>query len=86
MGMAACGRVHDWARRFREQGHDGRLIAPQCVTASVKSPKHEARDAEALCDAVTRPPRRVVPITPLEPPARHALPRVWERLIKARTA
>src|ERR671922_789858 len=44
IGMEACGSAHYWARRFREHGHDVRLIAPQCITASVTSPKHEARD------------------------------------------
>jgi transposase len=33
MGMEACGSAHDWARRFREHGHDVRLIAPPCVKA-----------------------------------------------------
>src|SRR5215475_9149552 len=38
MGMEACGSAHDWARRLGEHGHDVRLIAPQYVKASVKSP------------------------------------------------
>src|SRR5687768_2018986 len=48
IGMEAWGSAHDWARQFREHGHDVRLIAPQCVKAYVKSPKHDARDAEAI--------------------------------------
>jgi transposase len=52
----------------------------------VKSPKHEARDAEALCEAVTRPTRRVVPIKRVAQQDLQALHRVWERLIQARTA
>ena len=86
MGMAACGSAHYWARRFREQGHEGRLIAPQFVTASVKSPKNDTREAEAICEAVTRPTMRFVPIKQLAQPDLQALPRVRERLIKARTA
>jgi len=86
IGMEACGSAHDWARCVREHGHDVRLIAPQCVKASVKSPKHDARDAEAICEAVTRPTRRVVPITWVEPQDLQALHRIRERLIKARTA
>jgi transposase len=86
IGMEACGSAHDWARRFREQGHEVRLIAPQFVKASVKSPKHDARDAEAICEAVTRPTMRVVPITQLAPQDLQALHRVRERLVKARTA
>jgi transposase len=86
IGMEACGSAHDWARCFREHGHDVRLIAPQFVKASVKSPKHDARDAEAICEAVTRPTRRVVPITRVEPQDLQALHRIRERLMKARTA
>jgi transposase len=86
MGMEACGSAHDWARRFRAHGHDVRLIAPPCVKASVKSPKHEARDAEAIGQAVTRPTRRCVPITRVEPQDLQALHRIRERLMNARTA
>ena len=86
IGMEACGSAHDWARRFREHGHDVRLIAPQFVKASVKSPKHEARDAEAICEAVTRPTMRFVPIKRVEPQDLQALHRIRERLMKARTA
>jgi transposase len=86
IGMEACGSAHDWARRFREHGHDVRLIAPQFVKASVKSPKNDARDAEAICEAVTRPTMRCVPIKRVEPQDLQALHRIRERLIKARTA
>ena len=86
IGMEACGSAHDWARCFREYGHDVRLIAPQFIKAYVKSPKHDARDAEAICEAVTRPTRCFVPITRVEPQDLRALHRVRERLIKARTA
>jgi transposase len=86
IGMEACGRAHDWARCVREHGHDVRLIAPPCIKAYVKSPKHEACDAEAICEAVTRPTMRFVPITRVEPQALQALHRLRERLIKARTA
>jgi transposase len=55
IGMEACGSAHDWARRFREPGHEVRLRAPQFVNAYVKSAKNDARDAEAICEAVTRP-------------------------------
>jgi transposase len=86
IGMEACGSAHYWARCFREHGHDVRLIAPPCIKASVKSPKNDARDAEAICEAVTRPTRRFVPITRVEPQDLQALHRVRERLMKARTA
>jgi transposase len=86
IGMEACGSAHYWARRFREHGHDVRLISPQFVKAYVKSPKNDARDAEAICEAVTRPTMRFVPIKRVEQQDLQTLHRVRERLIKARTA
>jgi transposase len=86
MGMEACGSAHDWARRCREQGHDVRLIAPPCSKVSVKSPKHDARDAEGICEAMTQPTMCFVPIKQPEQQDLQALHRVWERLVKARTA
>jgi transposase len=86
MGMEGCGSAHYWARRFREHGHEVRLIAPQFVRAYVKSPKHDTRDAEAICEAVTRPTRRFVSIKQLAQQDLQALHRVRARLIKARTA
>ena len=86
IGMEACGSAHDWARRFRAHGHDVRLIAPHFVKAYVKSPKHEARDAEAMGEAVTRPTMRFVPLTEVAPQDLQALHHVRARRIKARTA
>jgi transposase len=86
IGMEACGSAHYWARCFREHGHDVRLIAPQFVKAYVKSPKNDARDAEAICEAVTRPTMRFVPIKRVEQQDLQALHRIRERLMKARTA
>jgi transposase len=85
MGMEACGSAHDWARRFGEHGHDVRLIAPQFIKASVKSPKRDARDAEAICEAVSRPTRRFVSIKRVEPQDLQTLHRIRERLMNART-
>jgi transposase len=86
IGMEAWGSAHYWARCFREHGHDVRLIAPQFIKAYVKSPKNDARDAEAICEAVTRPTMRFVPIKRVEQQDLQALHRVRERLAKARTA
>jgi transposase len=86
IGIEACGSAHDWARRFREHGHEVRLIAPPFIKAYVKSPKHDARDAEAIGEVVTRPTMRFVPIKPLGPQDLQALHQARERLIKARTA
>jgi transposase len=86
IGMEACGSAHYSARRFREHGHEARLIAPPFVNASVKPPKHDARDAEAICEAMTRPTMRFVPIKKPEQQDLQARYRVRERLVKARTA
>jgi transposase len=86
IGMEACGSAHYWARCVREHGHDVRLIAPQFIKAYVKSPKNDARDAEAICEAVTRPTMRFVPIKRVEQQDLQALHRIRERIIKARTA
>ena len=80
IGMEACGSAHYWARCVREHGHDVRLIAPQFIKADVKSPKNDARNAEAIGEAVTRPTMRFVPITPVEPQdicRKVAFSRVW---------
>ena len=61
IGMEACGGAHDWARRFREHGHEVKLMAPQFVKPYVKANKNDMRDAEAIAEAVTRPTMRFVP-------------------------
>ena len=62
IGMEACGGAHYWARRFRTHGHTVKLIAPQFVKPYVKSNKNDPADAEAICEAVTRPTMRFVPV------------------------
>jgi transposase len=86
IGMEACGGAHYWARRFREHGHTVKLIAPQFVKPYVKSNKHDPADAEAICEAMTRPTRRFVPIKEVEQQDLQALHRARERVVKARTA
>jgi transposase len=86
IGMEACGGAHYWARRFREHGHTVKLIAPQFVKPYVKSNKNDPADAEAICEAVTRPTMRFVPIKEVEQQDLQALHRARERVVKARTA
>jgi len=62
IGMEACGGAHYWGRRFRQYGHTVKLIAPQFVKPYVKSNKNDPADAEAICEAVTRPTMRFVPL------------------------
>ena len=62
IGMEACGSAHHWARKLQQSGHTVRLMAPQFVKPYVKTNKNDAADAEAICEAVTRPSMRFVPI------------------------
>lgn len=86
IGMEACGGAHYWARQFRQQGHEVKLMAPQFVKPYVKSNKNDMRDAEAIAEAVTRPTMRFVPIKEVDQQDIQALHRVRERLMKERTA
>jgi transposase len=86
IGMEACGGAHYWARRFREHGHEVKLMAPQFVKPYIKSNKNDMRDAEGIAEAMTRPTMRFVPPKEVEQQDIQALHRVRERLIGARTA
>src|SRR5262252_2709339 len=86
IGMEACGGAHYWGRRFREHGHTVKLIAPQFVKPYVKSNKNDPADAEAICEAVTRPTMRFVPIKEVDQQDLQSLHRARERVVKARTA
>src|SRR5215217_8433585 len=86
IGMEACGGAHYGGRRFREHGHPVKLIAPQCVKPYVKSNKNDPADAEAICEAVTRPTMRFVPLKEVHQQDLQALHRARERVVKARTA
>jgi transposase len=86
VGMEACGSAHYWARRLQALGHTVKLMAPQFVKPYVKTNKHDAADAEAICEAVRRPNMRFVPIKNIEQQAVLALHRVRQGWIKARTA
>ncbi len=86
IGMEACGGAHHWARKLQALGHTVRLMAPQFVKPYVKSNKNDVADAEAICEAVTRPTMRFVPIKNVEQQSVLALHRVRQGFIKARTA
>ena len=62
IGIEACAGAHYWARELIKQGHEVRLIAPQFVKPYVKGNKHDANDAEAICEAVGRPSMHFVPL------------------------
>lgn len=86
VAMEACGSSHYWARELGALGHEVRLIAPQFVKPYVKSGKNDANDAEAICEAASRPNMRYVEVKSAEQQASQALHRIRSRLIRARTA
>lgn len=86
IGMEACGSAHYWARKLSRLGHTVKLMAPQFVKPYVKTNKHDAADAEAICEAVGRPTMRFVPIKTGEQQAVLSIHRAREGFVKARTA
>jgi transposase len=86
IGMEACGSAHHWARRLESFGHSVKLMAPQFVKPYVKTNKNDVADAEAICEAVSRPNMRFVPIKNGEQQAVLALHRARQGFVKARTA
>ena len=86
IGMEACGSAHYWARELQALGHTVKLMAPQFVKPYVKANKTDAADAEAICEAVTRPTMRFVPIKSVDQHAVLSLHRARAGFVKARTA
>jgi transposase len=62
IGIEACATSHFWARQLRTLGHDVRLMPPSYVKPYVKRQKNDTADAEAICEAVTRPTMRFVEV------------------------
>lgn len=86
IGLEACGSAHYWARELAALGHEVKLIPPQFVKPYVKSNKNDANDAEAICEAVSRPNMRFVTVKSAEQQAMQGVHRVRHRVVKARTA
>ncbi len=86
IGVEACGSAHYWARELGKLGHSVKLMPPQYVKPYVKTNKNDANDAEAICEAVSRPHMRFVPIKNIEQQALQGLHCVRDRVVKARTA
>jgi transposase len=85
VGIEASGSAHYWARVLGGLGHTVLLMAPQFVKPYVKSQKNDANDAEAICEAVTRPNMRFVPQKSVEQQDLQCLHRVRSRLVANRT-
>jgi transposase len=86
VGMEACGSAHSWARELTKLGHEVRLIVPQLVAPYRKNDKNDGHDAEALCEAVGRPPVRFVPIKTLTQQAVLTVHRARQLLVAESTA
>ncbi len=86
IGMEACASSHFWARTLMSMGHEVKLIAPQFVKPYVKGNKNDANDAEAICEAVSRPSMRFVPVKTVEQQDIQALHRIRQEQVRQRTA
>ncbi|MFB3105467.1 MAG: IS110 family transposase [Pseudomonadales bacterium] len=86
MGMEACAGAHHWARQLQSRGYSVRLIPPQYVKPYVKSNKNDANDAEAICEAMSRPNMRFVAVKSIEQQDIQATHRIRAELMTQRTA
>jgi len=85
IGLEACGAAHYWARELRALGHEVVLLPPQYVKPYVKRNKNDAADAEAICEAMSRPTMRFVPVKTVEQQAALMLTGTRDALIRRRT-
>jgi transposase len=85
IGMEACATGHHWARELTNLGHSVRLMPASYVKAYVKRSKNDAADAAAICEAVTRPSMRFVPVKTIDQQAALMLHRSRDLLIRQRT-
>jgi transposase len=85
IGMEACGSSHYWARELKQLGHEVKLIAPQHVKPYVTRNKNDGRDAEGLCEAMSRPTMRFVAVKTPEQQAALMLAGLREQMITRRT-
>lgn len=85
IGMEACAGAHHWARERAKLGHEVRLMPPSYVKAYVKRGKTDAADAGAICEAVTRPSMRFVPVKTEEQQAILMMHRTRDFLVRQLT-
>jgi transposase len=85
VGIEACGTSHYWAREISTFGHEVRLMPPAYVKPYVKRGKTDASDAEAICEAVSRPTMRYVAIKSCEQQAALTIHRTRDLFVKQRT-
>jgi len=85
VGMEACATAHHWGREIERLGHRVRLMPPRYVKAYVKTQKNDAADAEAICEAVTRPTMRFVELKTGEQQSILVLHRTRQLFVRQRT-
>ncbi len=85
VAMEACGSAHHWGRVIGELGHEVRLIPPTYVKPFVKRQKNDAADAEAICEAASRPTMRFVSVKTEEQQSRGMIFRTRDLLVRQRT-
>jgi transposase len=85
VGIEACGAAHHWAREIGALGHEVKLLPPQLVKPYVPRNKNDSRDAEGICEAMSRPRMRFVPVKTAEQQAALMLAGVREQLVARRT-
>lgn len=85
VGMEACAGAHYWARELSALGHEVRIMPPSYVKPYVKRGKTDAADAEAICEAVTRPTMRFVPVKSAERQAALLDHKTRDFLVRQRT-
>jgi len=86
VGMEACHTAHYWAHELQAFGHQVKLMAPRFIRPYVKNNKNDTRDAEAICEAVTRPTMRFVPIKSRAQLDVQAVHRVRQQVVRERAA
>ena len=84
--MEACGGAHHWARLLMSKGYEVKIIPPQFVKPYVKSNKNDANDAEAICEAMSRPNMHSVKVKTVEQQDIQATHRIRNELMSHRTA
>ena len=85
IGIEACATAHHWGRELKRLGHDARLMSARYVKPYVKRNKNDAADAEAICEAVTRPTMRFVPIKTPDQQSVQMLHRTRQLFVRHRT-
>jgi transposase len=86
VGIEACASAHHWSRELQKLGHTVRLMPPAYVKPYVKRHKNDATDAEAICEAVTRPNMRFVPTKTAEQQSCLTLHRTRHLFIRQQTS